>query len=218
MSLGTDKKMDVFSGWENYVERIERHWRDTVRPGDTVVLAGDLSWGKTLEEALADFRFLEALPGNKLALKGNHDYWWSTKAAMERFFSEHGLTSVQFLHNCAYEAQGRVLCGSRGWMFEKGEPHDKKIILREAARLEISLRAGENLEGERVAFLHYPPVYENAVMAQIVEVLVRYGVRRCYYGHLHAAACATAFNGVFQGIDFRLVSADHLRFRPLAVP
>ncbi|MCI8624001.1 MAG: serine/threonine protein phosphatase [Provencibacterium sp.] len=217
LSLGADKRMDVFPGWENYVERIERHWRETVSGEDTVVLAGDLSWGMTLEASLPDFLFLERLPGRKLLIKGNHDYWWSTGAKMQDFFQRHGLSTLSLLHNNAYACEGAVLCGSRGWLFEKGEPHDRKILLREAMRLELSLKEGGKHEGERIVFLHYPPLYGEEVSPEIIEVLQRFGVRRCYYGHIHSAGCARAVCGPFDGIGFQLISADFLRFRPLRV-
>lgn len=217
LSLGADKRMDIFPGWENYVERIERHWREAVDEGDTVVLAGDISWGMSLEEALNDLRFLERLPGKKLLVKGNHDYWWATGAKMQGFFEQNGLLSFSLLHNNAYPCEGAVLCGSRGWLFERGEAHDRKILLREAMRLELSLKAGTAFPGERVAFLHYPPIYGEEVSPEIIDVLHRYQVGRCYYGHIHSAGCARALCGEWDGIDFQLVSADFLRFRPLKI-
>lgn len=217
LSLGADKRMDIFSGWENYVERIERHWRETVGEEDTVVLAGDISWGMSLEGALNDLRFLERLPGKKLLVKGNHDYWWATGAKMQGFFEQNGLNSFSLLHNNAYPCEGAVLCGSRGWLFERGEAHDRKILLREAMRLELSLKAGEAFPGERIVFLHYPPIYGEEVSPEIIEVLHRYQVGRCYYGHIHSAGCSRALCGEWDGINFQLVSADFLRFRPLKI-
>lgn len=217
LSLNTDKKMDVFAGWENYTERLRLHWMETVHEEDTVVLAGDISWGMSLSEALCDFQFLESLPGRKLLVKGNHDYWWATRSKMEDFFARNSLKSFGILHNCAVAEQNVVLCGSRGWLFEKGGEHDRKIVLREVARLEASLKDLPEEKGERIAFLHYPPVYANSVTPEIIEVLLRYGVRRCFYGHIHSSGCMGALNGPFAEIDFRLVSADYLRFRPLQI-
>ncbi len=217
LSLDAEKNMEVFAGWENYVERLERHWRETVLEEDTVVLLGDTSWGMSLPEALRDFQFLEALPGRKLLVKGNHDYWWTTRAKMEAFFQQNALESLSILHNQAVQAEGLILCGSRGWFSPKGDTHDRKILLREAARLEMSLRDQPALSGERIAFLHYPPVYADTVLPEIIDVLFRCGVRRCFYGHIHSAGCAGALNGPFAEIDFRLVSADFLRFRPLKI-
>ena len=218
LSLDADKAMDVFPGWENYVQRIRENWLEQIRDEDTVVLVGDHSWGMGLAGARRDLAFIDALPGHKLLVKGNHDYWWSTRAKMEAFFEREGFSTLEILHNSAQAVQGVVLCGSRGWLFEKGEPHDRKIILREAARLEASLAAGAKFPGEKIAFLHYPPLFADQELPEIIDVLCRYQVRRCYYGHIHSASCACAFNGEYRGILFRLVSADFLRFRPLPIP
>ena len=218
LSLGADKAMDIFPGWENYVARIEENWKNTVREEDTVVLAGDISWGMSLQQALRDFQFIDALPGKKLLLKGNHDYWWTTRAKMEAFFEENGIRSLSFLHNSASLVEGLWLCGSRGWIFENGQEHDRKITAREATRLELSLKSAEGAQGERVAFLHYPPLYGNETSVEILDVLRRYEVRRCYYGHIHSAGCAWALEGEHLGITFKLISADYLRFCPHLVP
>ena len=209
--------MEVFPGWENYVERIALHWRDAIRETDTVVLPGDFSWGMSLVQALPDFQFLHALPGRKILLKGNHDYWWMTQKKMTAFFDAHGLSSLEVLHNNSVTVEDTVLCGSRGWLFETGEPFDDKIINREAMRLELSLSHGAKDGRIPVVFLHYPPVYGENVSPQILEVLKRFGVRECYYGHVHAAGCRWALNGAFDDIEYRLVSGDYLGFHPLRV-
>ncbi len=209
--------MDVFPGWEGYVDRIAQNWRELVAPVDTVVLPGDFSWGMSLEEALPDFAYLEALPGRKILLKGNHDYWWTTRRKMESFFSAHGLNSLEILNNNSVLVDGIAVCGSRGWLFETGEPFDDKIIHREALRLESSILEALKTGGEPVAFLHYPPIYGENISPQILEVLQKYGIRRCYYGHIHASGCRWAVEGEVRGIQFQLVSSDYLKFRPIAV-
>ncbi len=150
LSLSGDHSMDVFPGWQGYVERIEQNWREHITDADTVVLPGDTSWGLSLEESLADFAFIDRLPGKKILLKGNHDYWWTTKNKMERFFSEHGLNSLQILHNNSVVVEGMAICGSRGWLFETGEAFDAKIINREAIRLELSLAEAEKQGSRRL--------------------------------------------------------------------
>ena len=158
LSLGCEKPMDIFPGWQGYMEKLERHWNTLVRPEDTVVLAGDTSWAMKLEDTVADFSFLQRLPGQKLLLKGNHDYWWTTVKKMERFLQENGFDSLHILHNNSILAEGLAVCGTRSWMFDVGEAHDEKVMNRELGRLRASLDAAQ--EGaERVAFLHYPPVY-----------------------------------------------------------
>lgn len=215
LSLGGGKPMDVFGGrWENYVEKLLDGFHTLVRPEDTTVLCGDLSWGMNLEEAREDFLFLHRLPGRKVILKGNHDYWWTTAAKMERFFAENGIDSIEILHNNCRLYGDCALCGSRGWFYEeeRGGEHDKKILNRELLRLEASLKAAG--EREKLAFLHYPPKLLNYECTEIIDLLDAYGVRRCWYGHLHSGGCAMAWQGEYRGIRFELVSADHLWFFP----
>lgn len=217
LSLGGEKPMDVFPGWNDYVTRLEQSWRGQVREGDTVVLAGDISWGMSLEGAKADFSFLQALPGTKVLVKGNHDYWWSTRRKMESFFCENGLDSFQILHNNCIAADGLLLCGTRGWMLEDGAPNDKKVAVREEGRLDASLRDADGREGEKAVFLHYPPLYRESLSGGMIDQMRRHGVKRCYYGHLHGASCRTAFEGEYLGIRFSLISADHLGFSLLKI-
>lgn len=218
LSLGTDKPMDVFGGWDRYVERLERNWRALIGPADTVVIAGDISWAMKLENTREDFRFLNALPGEKILLKGNHDYWWSTKAKMDRFLEEEGFHSLKILFNNSYYRCGVHICGAKGWPCDTPEQADEKISARELGRLRASLddaRRGE--PGERVAFLHYPPYAVQPQSLLMHRCLVENGVRCCYYGHLHAAAIRRAFNGPADGVDYRLISADSLQFCPILV-
>ena len=213
LSLGCEKPMDIFPGWQGYMEKLERHWNTLVRPEDTVVLAGDTSWAMKLEDTVADFSFLQRLPGQKLLLKGNHDYWWTTVKKMERFLQENGFDSLHILHNNSILAEGLAVCGTRSWMFDVGEAHDEKVMNRELGRLRASLDAAQ--EGaERVAFLHYPPVYPNANAQQVIDLLKEYNVKRCFYGHLHGNAIRFAVQGMVDGIEYRLISADALAFCP----
>lgn len=216
LSLGCEKPMDIFPGWQGYMEKLERHWNTLVRPEDTVVLAGDTSWAMKLEDTVADFSFLQRLPGQKLLLKGNHDYWWTTVKKMERFLQENGFDSLHILHNNSILAEGLAVCGTRSWMFDVGEAHDEKVMNRELGRLRASLDAAQ--EGaERVAFLHYPPVYPNANAQQVIGLLKEYNVKRCFYGHLHGNAIRFAVQGMVDGIEYRLISADALAFCPYKI-
>lgn len=217
LSFGTDKPMDVFSGWHDYVSRIEANWKNIVRESDTVVIPGDVSWAMNFSELYPDFAFLHALPGRKILLKGNHDYWWTTLAKMNRFIGESGFDTIRILHNSAVEAEGICVCGTRGWLYDSEPDDDRKILLREAGRLRLSLEAAAKTGLEPVVFLHYPPVYGDFVCGEILQVLQEYGVRRCCYGHLHGRAALRAVEGVSQGILFRLVSCDHLKFLPMRI-
>ena len=205
--------MDVFGGgWTGYVDKLKEGFSQ-IRPEDTVVLCGDLSWAMGLEEAREDFAFLNALPGKKLLMKGNHDYWWNTAAKMERFFQENGFTTFHLLHNNCHFYGDIALCGTRGWIYEEDrEGHGTKIFNRELIRLEASLKAGG--EKEKFCFLHYPPLYQGYRCQEIIDLMERYGVTRCYYGHLHGGSHRLAASGKHGGIEYHLVSADYLGFRP----
>lgn len=215
LSLTGDKAMDSFPGWENYVSRIEENWLKIIRPEDTVVLVGDISWGMSLEESLEDFRFIDRLPGRKILLKGNHDYWWTTRSKIERFWQEHGLNSLVMLHNNSIVAENLVICGSRGWIFDDSEPADAKVMAREVGRLQASIGYPQPPALEKVVFLHYPPIYGEARALQILDILQQYQIQRCFYGHLHGPSGQYAFQGAFQGTQFRLVSADFIKFAPI---
>lgn len=216
LALGGDKIMDVFGGgWIGYVDKLRQGFAE-VTPEDTVVLCGDLSWGMSLEESKKDFAFLDALPGKKLLMKGNHDYWWTTASKMERFFVENGFTTLHLLHNNAYFYGDVALCGTRGWFYEedRGE-QSAKIFNRELIRLEASLKAGG--EGEKFCFLHYPPLYQGYRCQEIIDLMERYGVTRCYYGHLHGGGHRLAVSGQQGSIEYHLVAADYVGFRPTKI-
>ncbi len=214
LSLGAAKPMDVFGGvWEDYVDKLRQGFAP-VNPEDTVVLCGDLSWGMNLEEAKPDFAFLDALPGTKYIVKGNHDYWWNTARKMQTFWGEQGFTTLHLLHNnCAFYGDV-ALCGTRGWFFDEelAVQESDKVYRRELIRLEASLQAAG--EAEKLVFLHYPPKYQGYVCQDIIDLLEKYQVLRCYYGHLHGGSHKLAIQGPSGGVDYHLVSADYLRFAP----
>ena len=214
LSLGVDKPMDVFPGWENYVARLTENWRREVRPEDTVVIAGDISWGLDISESEKDFAFLDSLPGTKLLLKGNHDLWFSTKTKVEKFFTEKGFSTLKILFNNAYSYGEYALCGTRGWMNDQA---DKKVLLRECGRLRLSPEAGKKLGGKPLVFLHYPPVYGGGDCPEILEVLQEYDVKQVYYGHIHGYSSGYAINGERLGIQFRLISCDYIQFNPIKI-
>ena len=218
LSLRSNKPMEIFGdGWRDYVARI-REGFSVLTEDDVTVLCGDLSWGMSLEESLEDFRFIDALPGKKYLLKGNHDYWWNTAAKMERFFAENGLTTMEILHNNCRFYGDTALCGTRGWFYELDNQgtHNEKMLAREVGRLEISLKmAGESCE--KICFLHYPPLYQGYECPEILRLLQRYGVKECYFGHLHGAAQKRALEGRHYNTEFHLVAADYLDFTPVKI-
>ena len=218
LSFGCDKPMDVFGGrWENYTDKLLVGFA-SVRPEDTTVLCGDLSWGMSLAEAREDFRFIHALPGRKIILKGNHDYWWTTAAQAYRFFAENGFDSLEILNNNCWFYEDYAICGTRGWSCDAldGDDHDRKILRRELMRLETSLKAAG--EREKLVFLHYPPIYGDYRCEEILALLREHRVRLCCYGHIHGKGCGWAYNGSHDGTQFKLVSADFVNFAPVQIP
>lgn len=218
LSLGAAKPMDIFQGWDNYARRLEDHWRATVGPEDTVVVVGDLSWAMDLEGASLDFAFLHSLPGRKIVLKGNHDYWWTTMRKMGNWLRDHGFDSIKILFNNAFIAEGLGICGTRSWFYDDGEPADAKIFARELGRLRASLAALDRVAcADAAVFLHYPPVYRGNIVREVIDVIREFDIKRCYYGHLHGPSIPNAFNDTYEGIAFQLVSADYLKFAPLKI-
>lgn len=217
LSLGAEKPMDVFGGkWLGYMDKL-CDGVSHIRPEDTTVLLGDLSWALSLEGAAKDFAWINEIPGRKIILKGNHDYWWSTAAKFYKFCQENGFENQWILNNNHYEYESWAICGTRGWFFEeeKGGTHDEKVFRRELIRLETSLKsAGDK---NKMVFLHYPPRYKGYECREIIELLERYEVRRCFYGHLHSESHKLAVEGLWGGVEYRLVAADYIGFKPVTV-
>ena len=217
LSLGANKPMDVFGGnWVGYMDKLQEGL-SVIGENDTTVLLGDLSWALGLDTAKEDFAWIDKIPGRKIILKGNHDYWWSTAAKFYKFCQENGFSDQYILNNNHYEYEGYAICGTRGWFFEedRSSDHDGKVFRRELMRLEASLKSACNLP--KIVFLHYPPRYRGYECPEILQLLKQYDVRRCFYGHLHGASHGLAMEGLWDGIEFRLVSADRLNFRPFQV-
>ena len=209
------KTMSIFNGWQDYQERIKKHWLENIKDGDTVVLPGDISWGMSLAEAVPDFRFINELPGEKIIIKGNHDYWWTTMKKMEEFLSAEGFTTIKILHNNHYRYENYGICGTRGWVNMPGETQDEKVLKREVQRLETSIRSAlaENLEP--IVFLHYPPIFATNFNYDILEILYRYNIKDCYYGHIHGrSAHELCVKNTYDDINFHLVAGDYLQFIP----
>ena len=217
LSLGMSKPMDVFGGaWDGYLDKLAEGLR-VIAPEDTTVLLGDLSWALNLEEAKEDFAFIhEAIRGRKLIVKGNHDYWWSTAEKFRKFCEVQGFPNMQVLNNCCYFYEETALCGTRGWFYDLDGAHNEKIFRRELIRLEASLSAAGETE-RKLCFLHYPPVYKTYRCPEIQSLLVQYGVSDCYYGHLHGHSHRSAVEGLTDGVNYHLVSADYLDFAPMRI-
>lgn len=217
LCLGKAKPMDIFGGaWSGYMAKLSQGIQ-IIQPHDTTVLLGDLSWALDMQEAKPDFAWINQIPGRKIILKGNHDYWWSTASKFYKFCNDNAFDNCWILNNNYYEYEGWAICGTRGWFFEeeRKDTHDEKVFLRELIRLEASLKAAGDLP--KMVFLHYPPIYKGYQCKEILELLHKYQVRRCYFGHLHGASHGLALEGLWDGIEYRLVSADYLNFVPYSV-
>ncbi len=223
LSFSTDKPMDVFGGkWENYTEKLKTNWNRLIKDEDVVIIPGDLSWAMYLEDTADDFRFLHQLKGQKIIMKGNHDYWFSTASKLHTFLEQNGFTSLRLLHNNFYSYIGDKkygICGTKGCDVSKKptKEEDLKLLNREAIRLSNSIEQAKKAGCDEIlVFLHYPPVLESDKFNQnpFTEILHQHGIQQCYYGHLHHLAARRAIEGVYDGVAYRLVSCDHLNFEP----
>ena len=235
LSFHESKPMDIFGdNWKGHEEKIKKDWIEKVTENDLVILPGDFSWSTYLKDTYEDFSYLHSLPGKKLLLKGNHDYWWTTLKSMREFLKENQFDDIDFLYNTAYEFENYICAGTRGWG-QSQEEVNEKMIQRETLRLELSLKEAkkllkrDNLEKEIIVFMHYPPITNNQIeecekknkqMEEInsfVKIMKEYNIKRCYYGHLHGISIKEAVEGEYDGIEFKLVSADGLDFKLLRI-
>lgn len=228
LSLGTNKTMEVFGpAWDRYVQRIEENWRAMIKPEDTVLVPGDISWAMYLSETKADFDFLESLPGRKLICRGNHDYWWTTVHKMEDYFAKQNYKSLQIVRHNAVVVEDSVISGTRGWVLpndSKFSAEDKPIYERELARLRLCAEAIEKADPEhskrRIMMLHYPPVTKDNTKTEWARVLDEYKIDLCVYGHLHGRGHSIAFEGTISdsfSCQYKCVAADFLGFKPLDI-
>ena len=214
LSLSSDKPMDVFRGWENYVERLKANWTRLIKDSDTVIIPGDISWALKLEETKEDFAFLNSLPGKKIILKGNHDLWWSTSKKLTQFLEENNFSTISFVFNNAVVVEDKAICGTRGWFYDLAP--DDKVVKREAGRLEASITAAEKSGKTPVVFLHYPPVYSEWVCEEIFSVIKKHGIKTVWHGHIHGSGFNNA-KKEFDGVNLRLLSADCVDFCPVPI-
>ena len=226
LSFNENKPMNVFGlNWDGQTEKIKNDWLMKVKENDTVILPGDFSRSMHLRDTVKDFEYLNNLPGRKILLKGNHDYWWTTVKSMKKFLEENNFNNIDFLINNSYLIDDKIICGTRGWTLSNIDTENsKKMIKRECNRLELSILDGINKYGsdrEIIVFMHYPPITKTKILSEeemkFVELMKKYNVKRCYYGHLHGASISDAVEGIIEGIEFKLVSADGLDFKLLKI-
>ncbi len=238
LSFGVNKPMDIFGdNWKGHEEKIKKDWIEKVTDNDLVILPGDFSWSMKLEDTLKDFEYINNLPGKKLFLKGNHDYWWNTVTKMRKFLEENNFKNIDFIYNQGYVFENYIITGTRGWSLLE-ENKDEKVLNRELVRLETSIKdglqkdiqdliingkecIGERAQKELIVFMHYPPISDSKILnndeAKFVEIMKRFNVKKCFYGHLHGASIKDAFEGECEGIKFKLISADALNFKLLKI-
>ena len=219
LSFSTNKPMDIFgNNWENHAEKIRENWEKKVKEDDTVILPGDFSWATYLEETYKDFEFLCSLPGKKILSKGNHDYWWTTLTSMRKFLKENNFNNIDFLYNNSYLVEDKVIVGTRGWINTWKSQDNYKILKRENDRLKLSINSGKKQFGEMkemIAFIHYPPFYKEVLIPEeidFIKTLKDNNISKCFYGHLHGESHKDAVEGIINGIDYKLISSDYLKF------
>lgn len=222
LALSVNKPMDVFGyRWNNYMERLKINWLKTVSSDDYVIIPGDISWATYLQEAKEDFTFINELPGKKIISKGNHDYWWTTIAKLEKFVTSMEFNTISFMHNNSYNLGQDIVCGTRGWICPGNDDfgkEDEKIYKREVQRLELSLKTiPDYFSGNIIVAMHYPPFNSKKESTEFVEIMKKYKVTKCIYGHLHGDATRAAFQGMYDNICFQLISADFIDFNPVKI-
>ncbi len=224
LSFKNPKPMNIFGdNWENHEQKIKEDWTKKVTDKDLVVLPGDFSWAMNIEDTYLDFKYLNELPGKKLLLKGNHDYWWTTLKKMRAYLEENNFNTIDFIYNNSYCYENYIITGTRGWSLNDLEGNGK-ILNRELGRLELSLQEGITKFGtdkEILVFMHYPPITNSAILNNLelkfVNVMKKYNVKRCMYGHLHSRSHKDAIEGIVDGIQFNLVSGDYLDFKLMKI-
>ena len=220
LSFANPKPMNIFgNNWNNHEEKIKLDWISKVKEEDTVVLPGDFSWAMNLKDTKKDFEYINNLPGRKIMSKGNHEYWWTTVTNIKKFLKENNFSNIDFLYNNSIEVEDKLICGTRGWNLNLESETSNKIITREEIRLENSIQdaINKNLDKEIIVFMHYPPIIKQNLNTGFFKILKKYNIKRCYYAHLHGNSIKEALNGVYDGIEFKLVSADDLDFKLLKI-
>ena len=221
LSFKEEKPMDIFgNNWSNHEQILKKNWIEMIKEDDLVIIPGDFSWATYLEDTYLDFNYLNELPGKKLLLKGNHDYWWTTIQSMNRFLEHNNFENITFMYNTSYEFEDYIIVGTRGWALT-GTSNAEKMLNREVNRLGISIKDAKNKYGdnkELICAMHYPPIskqiVDNKESNQYIELMKENNIKKCIYGHLHGESHKDAVEGSYEGIEFKLVSSDYLNFVP----
>ncbi|MBC2582232.1 metallophosphoesterase [Clostridium sp. DJ247] len=217
LDLTGEKPMDIFGNkWFKHDEKIKNNWIKKITDEDTVLIAGDISWSMKIEDGMNDLKWIHELPGKKIIVKGNHDYWWSSITKLNNLYED-----MKFIQNNFFTYEDYGICGTRGWTCPGGEnfsEHDNKIYIRELMRLKLSLdSAKKNGYDKLIVMIHYPPMNEKLMDSGFVQIFSEYNVEKVIYGHLHGPSLAKAFTGEKDGIDYILTSGDFISFDPVKI-
>lgn len=213
-----DKPMDKFGeNWENHREKIIINWKNTVNEDDTVLIVGDISWGINLKEAIPDLDDIHNLPGRKILVKGNHDYWWGTISKLNKLYDD-----MSFLQNNYYKYEDYAICGTRGWLCPnevKFSDDDEKIYKREIERLKLSINSAKKDGIEKIIIItHYPPTNDKLEESYFTDVYQQYNIEKVIYGHLHGKESFKAgLVGERDGTSYHLVSCDYTEFKLIKI-
>lgn len=222
LSSSKPKPMDIFgSNWTDHHLKIQKNWCDIVSCDDIVLVAGDISWAMSMAEFMPDLEFIKALPGKKIFVSGNHDYWWTSVQKLNMLSDDMFFIRTNF---CPVQIDGKqyAVCGTRGWLCPNDTcfgPDDEKIYRRECGRLELSFQAAQKAGHDNfIAMLHYPPVNDKCERSEFQNIIEKYKAKTVVYGHLHSAeAHKTGISGTVNNVNYLLTSADHLDFKPILV-
>ncbi len=223
LSFETNKPMNIFGeNWEHYEEKLKILWDETIKDDDVVLIPGDFSWATYLKDTLQDFDYLNKLKGKKVLIKGNHDYWWTTLKQMREFLNENNFKNIDLIFNSSYECDDALIVGTRGWSFNETD-NSNKMLKRELSRLELSIKDAKQKNSDKkiICMMHYPPITQNMIegkeKSEYLEILKKYGISDCIYGHLHGNSHTEAVEGNVEGINLKLVSSDYLKFKPMKI-
>ncbi|CAM2748735.1 metallophosphoesterase [Hathewaya histolytica] len=214
LAFTIDKPMDIFGdNWYMHEEKIKENWLKEIKDKDTVLIAGDISWSMNIEEGFEDLNWIHNLPGDKILVKGNHDYWWSGIKRLNSMYDD-----LNFIQNNSFSYEDYAICGTRGWILPGGTnftSNDEKIFKRECIRLRLSLEEGRKKGFSKfIVMTHYPPIYPNMEDTEFIKILKEFNVEKVIYGHLHGPSLKKVFEGHRDGIEYIMTSSDYLNFYP----
>lgn len=217
LDLNGDKPMDIFGeNWFEHDKKIKNNWIEKIKEEDTVIIAGDISWSMKIQNGIQDLEWIHKLPGRKIMVKGNHDYWWVSVTKLNEMYED-----MKFIQNNFFAYEDYAICGARGWICPGGENfsiHDEKIYKRELGRMRLSLENAEKAGFKKfIVMMHYPPINDKSMDSGFVDIFKEYKVRFVIYGHLHGPSLLKAVKGEIDGIEYIITSADYLNFDPIKI-